>query len=1334
MGTEIEFGRRDRQTYIAVDQIDGLCWPNEFNVRMKGVKCAKALWIGTTNFRDPVSDTTYPYKVVCVGKDAVYSGTEIFADELTLHGKFPHPSVYVNGVSASARDEDDSVDYVDNSQIADRVLVNNFHTSVGISVTRRILSFTQQYNNNYFIYEYTLKNTGIIDESGVKILNAPLTGVVLYLQSRLSFAGVSYPGTGLTGAGAWAPATSTWGRNTIIDAIRMDGSNPGEFRAVLSYWGPMSTTPYGSPAGDIGLPGPNAANVTCLAGYDFAGTVVLHADESASDPTDDITQPVTTMYVGSDNSIGRNTTPTQYNATLMGQKYTQFMSAGHPAQTQAEQIGKDANGWPTGPANVFGSDAGGYESAQGFGPYTLAPGDSVRIVVAEAVAGISWNKACEVAQNWFANNTSAFILPSGYAAQKGYATTSDRNEYKNAWVFSGKDSLFQTFRRAIANYNSNYAIPQPPPPPDNFEVNSGNSQIDVSWSNNAESDPHFDGYRLYRSEGKMDTTYDLIFECNKSTVANSYHDGSVSSGSNYYYYIQTKDDGSTNPGNPALNIPAGEPLVSSRYYTMTKTPASPALINTGTFRSHQSGDWNDVNSWERFNGSAWVNPAPSLPNDTSDVITIMKWDTISVTTADSADQLAIESGGVLLIGNAAIFKIKNGIGTDAMVSGIVMNSGSIILGDSATMDFTGSGHYIHAQNGGPIPIASWENGSTCEVIGVTGVVPANINQNFYDFTWNCPGQSADLNLNWQDSTTIAGTLLIANTNWDHASPDNPSHHVSLFGSDGSYTLGSLNISGSHAALISQTSAIAATVTVNGDLTLSAGGLFSLAIPVGGSTYFLKGNLAVPDSGYIASGDLSGVSSIVFSGLNAQRYSIPSTGPTFIGMPGFRIGSGSSLWIGSDAFGGSGNFAADSGASVETTHPEGLNGNIKVTGTKRLSIAANYTFSGTAAQVTGSLMPDTVGNLTINDTSGVALSRNVVVNGTVEMKSGKLSTGDNSLLYGTNGSLRYSGTTSQVTTDAEFPSSQGPKNLIINNTKSVTLHASRAIKGRLELYNYEGATSGKLILGVNSLTADSASSNPNSLFVYNYVAADGGGGLMLPTKGSAQQFFPVGTGIGFAPVWIANTGTPDTIRVQVMNDFGKPVGGGRVVAKWQIGENTPGGGNYRIRLAWPADFGDSLFQSAPQANWRIFRLSDTTQIAAGGYLRGTFGSGYSIQYPSITDLDVFTVGTFTGLTDDVNSQPDIPKEFGLSQNYPNPFNPKTVISYRLPVASHLGLKVYDVLGREVATLTEGLKEPGYYTTTFSGSGISSGVYILRLTAAPQDGSKPYIQIRKMMLIK
>jgi hypothetical protein len=570
MGAEGEYFRRDRQTYLAVDQIDGLCWPNEFNIRMKGVKVGKSLWIGTTGFADPVSSTTYPHKVVCVGGRRAISGSEIFADELTLLGQFPHPKIYVDDVSGSARDYDDIIDREDANIDADRVMINNLHTSIGISVTRKIIASSQQYNNNYYIYDYTFTNTGIIDESGVKKLNVPLNGVVFYMQSRLAFPGVSYNGIGTAGVGSYFPAGSSWGRNTITDIMRRDGPNPGEFSANISYWGPMATTPYGSPAGDIGLPAPlPPAPQSLLAGAQFVGTVVLHADKSPTDTTDDITQPTTTMYAGADDAI--NGQPSQYNQNLMSQKYLQFMSVGHPSQTQAEQIGKDANGWPTGPGNTWGTDAGGYMATQGFGPYTLNPGQSIHIVVAEVVAGINWNKGCEVAGNWYANNTSSFVLPAGYAALKGYGTTTDRNEYKNAWVFSGKDSLFQAFRRAKEYYRNNYTIPKPPPPPDNFTVNSGGDRIKLKWSPNAESSSGFAGYRIYRSEGRTDTTYDLIYQCGPGVT--SYDDQDARRGSNYYYYIQSVDNGASNPGNTALNIPAGEPLVSSRYYTMTNTPA-----------------------------------------------------------------------------------------------------------------------------------------------------------------------------------------------------------------------------------------------------------------------------------------------------------------------------------------------------------------------------------------------------------------------------------------------------------------------------------------------------------------------------------------------------------------------------------------------------------------------------------------------------------------------------------------------------------------------------------------------------------------------------------------
>jgi hypothetical protein len=89
---------------------------------------------------------------------------------------------------------------------------------------------------------------------------------------------------------------------------------------------------------------------------------------------------------------------------------------------------------------------------------------------------------------------------------------------------------------------------------------------------------------------------------------------------------------------------------------------------------------------------------------------------------------------------------------------------------------------------------------------------------------------------------------------------------------------------------------------------------------------------------------------------------------------------------------------------------------------------------------------------------------------------------------------------------------------------------------------------------------------------------------------------------------------------------------------------------------------------------------------------------------------------------------IPTRYELSQNFPNPFNPTTMIGYQLPAASHVTLKVYDILGREVATLVDQKQNPGKYGVKFDGSHLSSGVYLYRLSA----GS--YTATKKLVLLK
>ncbi|WP_340104876.1 BspA family leucine-rich repeat surface protein [Rhodohalobacter sp. 8-1] len=103
-------------------------------------------------------------------------------------------------------------------------------------------------------------------------------------------------------------------------------------------------------------------------------------------------------------------------------------------------------------------------------------------------------------------------------------------------------------------------------------------------------------------------------------------------------------------------------------------------------------------------------------------------------------------------------------------------------------------------------------------------------------------------------------------------------------------------------------------------------------------------------------------------------------------------------------------------------------------------------------------------------------------------------------------------------------------------------------------------------------------------------------------------------------------------------------------------------------------------------------------------------------------------TFSFMPTSVDPSAGVPVEYELSQNYPNPFNPSTVIEYALPETGHVELSVYNILGREVATLINDQKQAGYHQVTFDASNLASGLYIYHLKA------NGYEQSHQMTLIK
>lgn len=159
-------------------------------------------------------------------------------------------------------------------------------------------------------------------------------------------------------------------------------------------------------------------------------------------------------------------------------------------------------------------------------------------------------------------------------------------------------------------------------------------------------------------------------------------------------------------------------------------------------------------------------------------------------------------------------------------------------------------------------------------------------------------------------------------------------------------------------------------------------------------------------------------------------------------------------------------------------------------------------------------------------------------------------------------------------------------------------------------------------------------------------------------------------------------------------------------------------------------------------------SDGTIISSKGtVITGDAGANITNGPLHIGSADVPNSGLyFRGKVDDIHIynyvpdslrvptaiQPDnpnqLPAKLTLKQNYPNPFNPTTNIKYGLSRAEKVTLKVYDVLGREVATLVNGRQQVGMHTVNFDASNLSSGMYIYRLSSGKTT------RVRKMLLIK
>ena len=575
-GCEIEIGRTGQIS----DQQDGLRWPAFY--RVQDNQAAKGLWLGAKNFYDPVVEKEYEHKVVHAGPRHLDIVGETIPLELTMYGRYDHPNVFVDGDPSTNLQYLDEVDFVDPDLPSDRKIYNEVQTSMGVKMKRTIYSFSHPEHQNYHIQEYVFINNGCFDKDCDIEYQQTIEGFQVYLQYRyaISREGMIYDGN-------WLPQSAAWGHNTMNDVIGEFPTNPspndqfyddGEIiRGLFSWHGYHSSA---DPPENIG--GPDFGGDGHLGAAQFVGVATLHADTSPSDKNNDINQPSTTWFITSDDPATSGNL--QYNGTKSTNEYVNYMTVGHPPQSQAEVVG-------TGNANQFndprtGSNPGGTSQGIGFGPYDLEPGDSIRIVLAEGASGLSRSMCYKIGQNW-KNQVHTDELPESSELHRHMMNTYHRqsdthNYYKNAWVFTGVDSIIKVFKRAKENFElmkNGQSLPRPPEPPSLFNIASGGDKIYLNWSNESESGPGFSGYNLYRLKFKPDTTlftYDIsqneIIPIDNSIATlwtldrgvNEFEDNTAERGFDYFYFIEAFDDGTND--NIVLN--------SSKFFTLTNKAAN----------------------------------------------------------------------------------------------------------------------------------------------------------------------------------------------------------------------------------------------------------------------------------------------------------------------------------------------------------------------------------------------------------------------------------------------------------------------------------------------------------------------------------------------------------------------------------------------------------------------------------------------------------------------------------------------------------------------------------------------------------------------------------------
>lgn len=798
-----------------------------------------------------------------------------------------------------------------------------------------------------------------------------------------------------------------------------------------------------------------------------------------------------------------------------------------------------------------------------------------------------------------------------------------------------------------------------------------------------------------------------------------------------------------------LSILALVMMITTFSLVQTRASGSEIVSNGGG-----GGDWH--------NSATWLN---GIIPTSADSVVIQPSDSVFILANASCAGLLVQQNAKLSL-SAKLSATNVSLNGKIVVYGDTLSaSGSVVVG--------ANGIYQHARDGGRLPIATWSTGSTLLLTGIVTGSPSNGNQNFHHVVWNCPTQTSNLNLGW-NGNTISGNVTIVATGtgrWQLcAPPANTSASVTIIGdviqSGGNFSTngtgnggttitinhyGNINVTGGNFSVSRGTQGGTGTATWNfngstfsvANATMqnsnTAGAKFVMAGPGAQTLSFTNVTLASGSAAPLAIANGS-ATTLLLSGVVYQTNGFPIV-----------VQSGGTLKMGETVFGGNGAFTLEPGATIESGHANGLDSNLATTGTKTLSTSAHYVFNGSAAQSTGALLPSVVGSLTINNAAGVSLSSSTSVSGTLAFSSGKLLLGANDITIGSSGTITGASASNFIVTngtgmlkrsgvgasDVLFP--LGPSAIsynpvTINNAGiaddfSVRVQTAfdnppnlpNSVVNRQWTINEATPGGSNATIRLQWSAADQASGFNPAAAVYigrysgtqwvDVPAAVAGSDPYTATASGFTSFSAFGVGnVGALPVQLisftATRLTPVSVRldwvtVSEINNYGFEVqrsaerSGGFV----SISNLIPGQGTSNRRHEY--SFVD---QNAYGERW-YYRLKQID-------LDGTFRFTEPIEVVGLTHV---AEGS--------------PTAFTLLQNYPNPFNPSTQIRFSVDRMGRAQLDLFNLLGQKVATLFDGIAEPGrWYVLDVNVQHLPSGIYPYSL----RSGGKS--DVKKMIVVK